>query len=296
LLRIPPSRGKTSTLDAVIAPVDPQSAAKWLWSDGLTSAVERRLLSLDALDKGKRSILLASTLPSPSVRDAMVRTLKMHWDEDPKTIDAVGGTAEPGFLVVLKRLPRKDVPPRHVPTAGVKTPKAAAWIKAKQEDEKAASRWMQFSENVLRAMCRRFRSAATAKVNVDEVSVKPHPSAEVIAAYRRDLPDVFRTDADDRPACVLRIRYVRIEQRGRPSRILAYYRRQLPNGQERTTKDDFWIESLTLTEDGMSRSVDVLITKPKGTAPGMADQEQRVVVELATVECAENAAKVADKK
>ena len=40
-------------------------------------------------------MLLASTLPCPAIRDAMVRSLKMHWEEDPKAVGTVGATAEP---------------------------------------------------------------------------------------------------------------------------------------------------------------------------------------------------------
>jgi hypothetical protein len=70
----------------------------------------------------------------------------------------------------------------------------------------------------------------------------------------------------------------------------------LPGAQEHVTKDDFWLESLTRAGNGAWRSVDVLMTKPKDNVPGAADQEQRVLVELVTVECPENTAKTADAK
>jgi hypothetical protein len=295
LLRIGPAKEKKSAATAA-ATDDVQFVAESLWNAGFVAAVERRLASVDDLDKGKRLMLLASTLPCPAIRDAMVRWLKMHWEEDPKAAGTVGATAEPGLLVVLKRLPRKDTAPWRNPTVSAKTPKAAALIKARQEDDKIAGRWTQFSENVLRTMCGRFRAAAAGNVEVDDVSMKPHPGALVVAAYRFDLPESLSGNAAGLPAASLRVRYVRIDQRGRPTRILAYYRRLLQNCQERTTKEDIWLESLDQTRDGVSRSVDVLITKPKENVPGMADPEQRVIVELLTVECAENAAKVADKQ
>jgi hypothetical protein len=295
LLKIPTTKDRKVRAAAADISVDPKLATASLWNAEFNAAVEQRLAMIEKINQSGDLVALASAIPRPSMHEALVRSLKLHWDEGPASLEKLGASAEPGVLIVLKMLPPKKTAAR-VTSAGVTKTSKSAMLKARQDEDKNANRWSECAEHVLKAMCDRLCLAAVADVEVDEVSIKPHPGAEVVAAYRSDWPEDCGDEMVCQPPVLLRVRYVRIEQLDRPSRIAAYYRRQLPGAQEHVTKDDFWLESLTRAGNGAWRSVDVLMTKPKDNVPGAADQEQRVLVELVTVECPENTAKTADAK
>ncbi len=281
-----PLRSVKSALGEAAAESDPQLVEKWLWNDAFAAAVQRQMSLFDGLATGKRVALLAGSIPHPTVRDAMARTLKMRWEEDPGAIDAMGATAEPGLLVVLKMLPLKEsAARRNSAAAASRASKTSSPTKGLQNDAKNEERWEQFSESVIRAMCRRFREAASDD-ELDEPIAKPHPGAEIAATYQFDWRDGLAASETVDPAIGLRVRYARYEQLSRPMRTLAYYRRQFSNRRERSTQEDVWIESLAQGMDGAYRSVDVLVTKPKERAPSATDSEQRVVVEMIAVDCA----------
>ena len=76
--------------------------------------------------------------------------------------------------------------------------------------------------------------------------------------------------------------------------MLAYYRRQLPDCEEHRIEQGVWLDAMSATgESGAVRSIDVLITKANKNLPELADQEQRIIVEVLAVECAGIAAKSA---
>lgn len=310
---------------------DPYRVVERMWSDDFAAAIERQLLAIDTLAGGARLASLASTIPNPALRAALLRTMERHWDQGPKGFDvpvaARGMTREPGSVVVLKMLPHREVAKaaggkelarpimvaapetesvdgggagRNGGTASPWTTKTAAKLEVRRRQEQTAQQWAELSRGTVAALCKqllaiakaRQASAARAEWCLDDVDLpfKPHPRAAIAAAYRLDWPDDLKEKVD--PAPVLRVRYVRIEQKAQPAKVLAYYRRQLPKGDEHAIAGGLWIESLDAAgEEGNARSIDVFLTKASASVPGLVDQEQELTVEILTVECAPIAAK-----
>ncbi len=311
----PPERSPAA---GTAAAADPSAVTEHLWSASLAATIERRLATIDSLDQGARLVLLASTIPDQRVRAALSRALKMHWQEDPMPLAAAGAaekmTPEPGFLMLVKMLPHKDAAScaasnaaldrggtPHAPSGKtaktVKTVKAAAIREAKLQRERISQQWVRFAETLLRAMCRQFRAAAMAPEpssgraragsNGEDVPLKLHSAADVVATYRWDWPDGLGGKPAGLHGAPLRVRYVRIEQQARAVKVLAYYRRQLPDCEEHPIEQGIWLDALaSTTEEAAARSIDVLITKASNNLPGLADQEQRLIVEILAVDCA----------
>ena len=86
--------------------------------------------------------------------------------------------------------------------------------------------------------------------------------------------------ADD-PINVL---YVRIEKRAKAKTELEHYRRKMDRVLEHALADGRWLDSLSEdAEDGVVRSVDVLITRasPKQT---IVEEEQELTVQILSIE------------
>lgn len=289
-------------------PTDYMALAERLWSPGFATAVKRRVLAVDTLEKSKESISLASTLPRGSIRTVLHRTLKLHWEEKPTALKKNGlgkeVIPEPGFLVVLKYLPRKDPPSDdsiHASKRSSKSrsssPKTAALLDARHKRDEIAYEWMAFSEELTRKMCQHFFTAAVARgdtglitaddVDSDRFPLKPHPGAEIVAIYTSSWPDDIKNASTQLAALPpLRVHYLRIEQRAKPKRVLGYYRRQLHGHEEHKIKQGVWLDSLASSSDKpLDQSIDVLITTPGTDNPGLVNSEQRLVVEILSVEC-----------
>jgi hypothetical protein len=310
---IPPPERQPAA--GALATADPYAVAEQIWDPSLASAIERRLAMIDSLEQSASLLVLASMIPEDRVRAAVLRTFRMHWEEDPKPLEAARiaekTLPEPGFLLLAKVLARKDAAAfgggiggsiggvAHAPVGtGKKSPKAArvaALREAKQQREHITQHWFTFAENLLRAMCQQFRAVAAtpaegnrpagAGSDAKDVLLKLHAPADVVAAYRADWPAGLSGKPAGLNIAPLRARYVRIEQQARPLRVLAYYRRQLPDCEERRIEQGVWLDALTTGEGGTSRSTDVLITRASKNLPALADQEQRLIIEVLAIEC-----------
>jgi hypothetical protein len=303
---IPPP--EVQPVGVAAAAADAYAAAEPVWNAAVVSGIERRLATIESLEQGANLLLLASTIPDEGLRAAILRTFRMHWEEDPKPLEAARAAQnmlpEPGFLLLAKIMPRKDAAtfgiskggaPRAPVGKGPKSAQGTAVREAKQQRERITQQWSKFAENLLRAMGQQFRAVAkppgqggaSAPADVKDVSLKLHAPADVVAAYRVDWP----AGLSGKPAALavspLRIRYVRIEQQGRPLRVRAYYRRQLPDCEEHPVEQDsLWLDSLSAVgEGGNVRSIDVVVTKVHSNLPVLADQEQRLIIEVLAIEC-----------
>jgi hypothetical protein len=293
---------------------DPYPVAGLLWTPDFAATIERRLRMIDGMEQGESLMLLASTVPSQPVRAALLRMLEKFWEEGPKGLDlltaAETAVSEPGFLLLVKRLHRKDLPaapannaatghgPNSNPTSGKtarvvgdREAKQQAERDAKQQRDQTAQHWMTFSDDLVRAMCQRFYAAALAKKAADndssDLPLAVHPNAQVVASYCADWPDGLQGKLAGLPIPPLRVHYLRIEQKARPSKLLAFYRRQLPSGDEHANPHGVWFDDLNVNkEQGTVRSIDILIAKPSKSTPLVLTQEQEVIVELLAVECA----------
>ena len=204
---------------------------------------------------------------------------------------------------MVKMLPRKDAPAATANTPAITTRSNAASIaaakrEAKQRKDQTSQQWMEFSRGVVETVCDRLFEAAQAEQSGSdqpsqtvEESLSPfklHPRAEVVAVRQLNWPDDFGGKIVAGPS--LRLCYVRIEQKTVPAKVVSHYRRQLPDRKEHPIPGGLWIDSLTRDRDHNTVwSIDVLLTKPKTNTAvrNIPDQEQLLVVEILSIECAD---------
>jgi hypothetical protein len=300
LLGLPSPLGDESAPATTPPAMDSYRLAERLWTSDLAATIESRLRALETLNKGTRLIALASTIPSPTVRTALLRTLEQHWDEGPGSITMLGAmegtTVELGFVALVKMLRRSDpVDPAgrngnrpHIATKTAKKSTDAQEYKKRQE--KVAQQWMEFSQSILQATCRQLCGAALAKQHdqsggsptADDADLpfKLRPHATVAAVYHLDWPDEFNGKLAAAP--MLRVRFARTTEKATPASVLAFYRRQVSNGKEHTHDDGGWIDSI-LVDELRAHSVDVFVTKASVLGP--PNQEQELTVDVLTIEC-----------
>ncbi len=302
--------------------IDPYRLAGQLWNPKLAVAMEQRLRTVETLDNGPLPVAFAATLPDPSVRTALFRTLERHWDDSPKGLKGLhigeNVNAEPGFVVVVKMLRRKgpadSAAHRAAPLrkgndklsaassakrgADAKKGKPAEWVERaaelKKHQEQVGQQWLDFSQEVAERFSRRL---AAAQAHRGEQGGK-EPSAadgeaplavpsrgEVTAAYRLDWPDDLGGKIAAAPR--LRVRYARVELKDAPVTVLAYYRRQLPDAKQHALANDVgWLDSLTIgKEAAFARSVDVFVAKASKNVTGAPNQKQELTVDILTVQC-----------
>ena len=241
------------------AEIDPYRAAERLWNPDLAAAVQRRLRILETLDNSPPPVALAATLPEPSVRVALLRTLERNWDEGPKGLKGlrIGDdlNVDPGFVVVVKMLRRKGPADLAGHRAGplrsgnekLSTTSAAKkaadpnkgkqteWVERaaelKKHEEQLGQEWLDFSQEVVERLCRRLAAAAQARgdgrggadsaAEDDELPIAVQSRSEMTAAYRLDWPDEL--DGKVATAPLLRIRYAHVERHaaGQSARLLS---------------------------------------------------------------------------
>lgn len=300
-----PFGGSMST-DETVKPAEvdiaPQLAGH-LWSSGFRGLLEPQLAGLKSFEKQPQLVLLAATIPHDSTRAALFKTLRKHWSEGPKALEAAGLTdrvlTDPGLLAMIKLSPRKE---------SVATPRAAdagkaaravppvgavggnPRVEAARKELQAKQDWMDASAKLVTNWCKRFEAATTAKEAdlsmEDESPDKPSaessgvrlPSgfelasgAKVLASHRVFVPEATPAGFSKTQPDTLEVYYVRAEELSKPKRATAFYRSQAgPTAVARTTEGKTWIDSIRPgSQKDRRRSIDVLITRPGSTGgPG----------------------------
>lgn len=84
-----------------------------LWAPEFTKPLQARLDTLESLDAEALTIVLASTIPTDSMRAKLYRVLESRFAEQgPQGLEAAGLAgdvlSDPGLLVIMKLLPRKE--------------------------------------------------------------------------------------------------------------------------------------------------------------------------------------------
>ena len=298
-------------------PPDPVDAVRFLWTDAFAEILDRRLSLAEALGQAQGTLALSATVPNPAARSALYRMLSKHWYEGPRGADA--GTAQsvvgawsvaitdPGLLLVLKALPRKGLsppPPVHhaakhggksaasKSTPAAKSAQATAGVKRARE--LVEQWWIERSELLVRTWCARLHrtalgaqaaGAAASAAARPEPPLALHPGARPRVVYHCDWPGRL---AEKIPAAArdpLDVYYVRIEEKSRPERILAYYRRQWESSDERATQSGAWLDYCgSGTRADRKRSIDVVVTRAAPSALALADEELDLVVEILWIE------------
>jgi len=298
LLGFPLSRQRDAANAASGARMNPYRSAEIIWSSEFAGAVERRLRLVDSLSGRTRLISLAAAIPSPALRSALLRDLQRHWDEGPKSLEPLlkseNTAVEPGFIVLTKMLLRKDDGgSRAENDVRGGAAKAEEIRRIKQLQEETAQRWADFSRSLVCAACRQLRLAAQTGETASpkepstdnaQFPVKLYPNADVVAVYRLEWPADLNGMVAAAPS--LGVLYMRLEVKAKPTRLLAFYRRQLPDFVERDISGGRWLDSLIAKKDQTGvRAIDVVLAKANPHALGLPDQEQDLTVDILVIDC-----------
>lgn len=301
--------------------------ARQLWAQPCVAMVEQGLGSVESLSQQAQLVLLASTIPVNTTRAALWKHLEKHWEDGPQELEAAGLTAkvvsDPGLLLTIKSLPRKERPD---PAASTRTKSYSSGRRSSYDSgrsgrrsssdtsrsstladraakrEEAAQQWMKTSEDLLAFWCARFYAAAMARPQaapspaaapaagevVAKLPIEIHEGAPVIAEYQVNWPGDLRGKpelAGVHPG-PMEVRYVRIEETADPTSRIGYYRRQLRLRDARTIETGAWLDSLrSVPRTDRKRSIDVRITWESGAGEEKPDEgETKLTIEILSVE------------
>ncbi len=263
--------------------------ASSLWSEEFTETIGARLGAIESLEHDAPSLVLASTVPTDAVRAKLYEALHRHRDEGPLALENAGLSgdtlSDPGFVVVLKSLPRKDsaakasrpslsrlreMRSRQGPnnSRGEQQP-GQGYQPQQQEQPKPADEWLVASERFVRAMSARLvvagKRGAKSSASLAELRPVDVPrDVGILAEYHLDWPEGL--PAKDKLSGVsldpMTVHYLRFQTTSTPAKIITYYRGKLSRPQEHAGSTGIWLESLRkLPDTGRRLSIDVLITK-----------------------------------
>jgi len=277
-----------------VARSDPDVAyelGRSLWSPEFCAAVAGALRGIDSLEREAQLVMLASTMPSDLVRSALYETLQRHWKEGPQVLRSAAappeqGIADPGFLLSVKMLPRKEPPA----TESARRPPSKRTRGSTTEP--AAYDWMIASYDIARGLCDRFRAAAQAQESgppdavglAETLPVKLHPNANVTAAYEADWLERVEGKLAGVSPDPLKIHYVRSEDTARYNTLLSFYKRQVRSAAEHRVQGGVWLDAHVVAEAGRRRSIDVLISRLDERQDRPATEEEPLVIEILSVE------------
>jgi hypothetical protein len=171
-----------------------------------------------------------------------------------------------------------------------------------QNQKQPKDPWVDFEEALLRDFCHRFSEVAASPRRGDEAKPQPtvgsteeggegtfpvalHPRAEVVAEYTVQWPGKHAGKLAAIEPEPMDVTYVRIEQKARPSSLRGHYERSLKGQKIHPLKDGIWIETvLPAAKDGLTRSIDVLLTRANPKADTPPDEPQELTVEILSVD------------
>ena len=297
------------------------AVARRLWNPRFAELVDLRLQAVGSPREASTLVNLAATIPTSAMRERLRRFLNRYWWEGPQLFSGGGSdgrwAVEPGMVPMLKSLQRQNAVGGSVaggrlvrPGNNVRRPGAAtgsggnhyAMPVGGQSRETAAfaatEAWNRYVEQLVRGLCRRchlaalqqaaaaHRSGAALAVELaaDELPFPQFPGSLVQQVFRIDWPGKHAAQLPECSDDYLRLRYVRLELTGKPQGVAAYYRRQITQYLERPWPEGLWLDSLHLLPEGSAaRSVDVILTLPKGL-PGAASDSVPLTVEVLLIE------------
>jgi hypothetical protein len=313
------SRGFSAPGHVSSSTSDPRfQLADLLWSEAFGATVRTKLAEGRPLEKQADLVLLAGTIPRDTMRAALAKTLRKHWSEGPKALEAADAVnkmlTDPGLLVLLKMNPRRsEAKPAARPSGSrgrpVRSPPgggAAATAKiAAEKKEQAEKDWMTLSSKLVTAWCARFQAAAQARDKTEAEAGNPSgnvapklPSefemangAKVTTAYHLVWPAEVPAEIGSSKPSPLEIYYIRVEETNKPKKAIGYYSRQLQVKTSEVRKTDNgkadWLDSVrALQQTDRRRSVDVVLTRADNKASDATkdNQESDLIVEILTIE------------
>ncbi|MBW3541869.1 MAG: hypothetical protein KY476_16495 [Planctomycetes bacterium] len=229
-------------------------------------AAEARMRAVQQLSGAGQALALAGSLPVTSLRLTVYEILDRRWTDGGQGLmssGALDAARDPALLLALKNLPQLKLD-------GEARNRRASTTKA-EEERKAKLSWADATRQLVRALNRRFRSAAAKKGAASGVEppLRLHEGARVAADYTLSWPAEGTSGALDGP---VKVQYLRIDAgQADAAQILNWYSRQIKNAKPSGANNNFevWIESFGGTEElGVKRSIDVMLTISQGNGGG----------------------------
>ncbi len=290
-LRVPDGGAQAGTS------IDPARAAECLWNHNLSATVEQRLRLQENVNQGLPLLTLATTLPSPTIRDALRQVMEKHWEDGPKPLNILGnsdGLFDPGLRLTIRQLLPKTN--GRVPISGSNSKALAAAREFRQRQEELAKQWKTWNETLVRSMCQRFYRLARAQrvepgtSNLETLSsrlgLKLRPETRLLVSHFVEWPEGVDQKFENLRLPPLRLCYARVEHKAQPAKLLAYYRRQVPSCEQHLNEHGAWLEGAKKdTEGRYIESIDVLVSKSSKETAIMIDQEQPLTVEILMIQC-----------
>ncbi len=275
--------------------------ASQLWSADFARVVTERLDAIESLANGAPRIAMASTMPLDEMRARLYTLLEKHALEGPAAVESSGllndVIFEPGFLAVVKSLPREDPPVGRKPAevapkrtsrrsrtpagdqqggGGNETPE---W----QQRQQASYAWMRTSEYLVRALCGRLAAAGESQFGLGDAKPQQPPlevatDAEITSQFSFEWPTeaAKQLAGSGVPLDPMKLQYVRLKQVGKPKSILGFYRRKMNQPVVHEMGHECWAESFrNLPKSDRKLNVDLFVTVPQlAPAQGQPNQFQ----------------------
>lgn len=242
-----------------------------------------------------QSVSLACTMPLDTVRHAIFKRCKSHYQKGPNVAlgnalgqstgggagnsmdpdtsaagGAMGGMGmgggtnstlqaiDPGLLVVLKMLPRED--PYATNGTGGRNPGTGIGGAGSMQHQ-----WFATSRKLVTKIlgqCLIAASPVTGITENDPCPLAPHKGAEVVKRLDFTLPGGAKGLLGRLPTDSLEIHYIRIEEIGNLQRIVAHYKRAVKDQNHVLSGNmGYWFDGISEgSTPGTKRSVDVIIS------------------------------------
>ena len=274
-----------------------------IWGDAFVDYLEVRQQGIANLPSNGTLIALSAAIPTDAARRRALRAIDRHWEDGPATLRTKGlvadFVADPGLILVVRAALRENggtAATKPVRPPKGKPPVAPAAVKADPTAE-----WRKLVQELAVNYCRRCHATSlacdtaarrdgqpldTTRANETQLPLPPHPDAAIAAWHRAAWPSPSSPAPREINTAPVELRYVRIEEKAKPSRLLGYYRRQL-RGDELPLPDGIWLSGRGDCGPGRTREVDIFITRAKGGSMSALEDETQLTVEILTIEAAD---------
>jgi hypothetical protein len=264
----------------------PYTLIRAMWHASLLGAVAEQLGGIESLEDRAQLISLASTVPNDEIRSRLYKALHAHWKEGPFGLEAAAelpkfGVTDPGFLTVVKMLPRKQRPARR--------PGAAKQSETSPEDQSSYD-WLQTSFDMFKDLCTRFHVAALNESGRKSAALKNlpfklHADADPVAAFQVDWQARVGNKAPGVRLDILKVSYVRIEETGQYATRRSFYARAAKPATQRDLDTGVWFDGIGEgSQPGLKRTIDILITRSEKGEEDRDRQEEPLVIEILSIE------------
>ncbi len=280
----------------------PYRTAAIVWGPEMQTYLGMALGKIDSLEEQAPVVVWAATVPTVGIRYQTFEVLKARWYDGPAGLQKAGfpnqWVCDPALLVAIKQLPRAKgfrsgtMPGMGSPgigTPGVGTPGIGPpgigpggkplppGVRERLLKEQTEEDWLRVSGDLLLTMCQRFQQAGLQEIErarlerrrpdfkapIQDLPLELHePDLTPKPSYRVVLPGEVGKKLSEVGLAPTLIHYVRLEQKEKPSKVLAAYKKQLKTAKMYELPQMVWLDSLQPgRSEGLLRSIDVVISR-----------------------------------